>query len=75
MIRHPDGRRWIGYKVGTYVAERAMRENVTQTERMRIAADLAKSAIAAYTGVPAKDGGSGGGGSHSQVGAMVNYFD
>lgn len=25
MSRHPDGRRWIGYKVGTYVAERAMR--------------------------------------------------
>jgi hypothetical protein len=46
-----------------------------QTERMRIAADLAKSAIAAYTGVPAKDGGSGGGGSHSQDGAKVNYFD
>jgi uncharacterized protein YjaZ len=25
MSRHPDGRRWIGYKVGTYVVERAMR--------------------------------------------------
>lgn len=24
MNRHPDGRRWIGYKVGTYIAEQAM---------------------------------------------------
>ncbi len=23
MLRHPDGRRWIGYKVGTYLADRA----------------------------------------------------
>jgi uncharacterized protein YjaZ len=23
MFRHPDGRRWIGYKVGTYLADRA----------------------------------------------------
>ena len=23
MSRHPDGRRWIGYKVGTYLADRA----------------------------------------------------
>ncbi len=45
-----------------------------QTERMRIAADLAKSAIGAFTGVPVT-GGSGGGGSHSQDGAKINYFD
>jgi len=25
MTKHPDGRRWIGYKVGTYLAERAIR--------------------------------------------------
>ena len=25
MSRHPDGRRWIGYKVGTYLADRAMK--------------------------------------------------
>lgn len=25
MSRHPDGRRWIGYKAGTYIADRAMR--------------------------------------------------
>jgi uncharacterized protein YjaZ len=25
MSRHPDGRRWIGYKVGTYLADRAVR--------------------------------------------------
>lgn len=25
MIAHADGRRWIGYKVGTYLVERAMR--------------------------------------------------
>jgi uncharacterized protein YjaZ len=25
MIRHPDGRRWIGYKVGTYWVDRATR--------------------------------------------------
>ncbi len=47
-----------------------------QTERMRIAADLAKSAIAAAAGVPAtKDGSSGPGSNHSQDGAKVNYFD
>jgi hypothetical protein len=26
MFRHPDGRRWIGYKAGTYLADRAMKE-------------------------------------------------
>jgi uncharacterized protein YjaZ len=25
MFQHPDGRRWIGYKVGTYIADRAMK--------------------------------------------------
>ena len=25
MYQHPDGRRWIGFKVGTYVADRAVR--------------------------------------------------
>jgi hypothetical protein len=25
MFQHPDGRRWIGYKVGTYLADRAIR--------------------------------------------------
>jgi len=25
MSRHPDGRRWIGYKAGTYIAEQASR--------------------------------------------------
>ena len=25
MSRHPDGRRWIGFKVGTYLADRAVR--------------------------------------------------
>ena len=25
MYRHPDGRRWIGYKVGTYLVDRAIR--------------------------------------------------
>ena len=24
MFRHPDGRRWIGYRAGTYIADRAM---------------------------------------------------
>lgn len=27
MYGHPDGRRWIGYKVGTYIADRAVRES------------------------------------------------
>lgn len=27
MSRHPDGRRWLGYKVGTYIADLAMRES------------------------------------------------
>ena len=26
MSRHPDGRRWIGYKVGTYIADQAKRK-------------------------------------------------
>lgn len=26
MGRHPDGRRWIGYKVGTYLVDRAMKQ-------------------------------------------------
>ena len=25
LFRHPDGRRWVGYKVGTYLVDRAMR--------------------------------------------------
>jgi hypothetical protein len=25
MFRHPDGRRWIGFKVGTYLVDRAAR--------------------------------------------------
>lgn len=27
MSVHPDGRRWVGYKVGTYIADRAVRES------------------------------------------------
>jgi uncharacterized protein YjaZ len=27
MYAHPDGRRWVGFKVGTYVADRAARES------------------------------------------------
>jgi hypothetical protein len=27
MYEHPDGRRWIGFKVGTYLADRAARES------------------------------------------------
>lgn len=27
MSTHPDGRRWVGYKVGTYIADRAVRES------------------------------------------------
>lgn len=27
MYTHPDGRRWIGYKVGTYIADRAVKES------------------------------------------------
>jgi hypothetical protein len=25
LVRHPDGRRWIGYKAGTYLVDRAMK--------------------------------------------------
>jgi uncharacterized protein YjaZ len=25
MFRHPDGRRWIGYRAGTYIADRAIK--------------------------------------------------
>jgi hypothetical protein len=24
MFQHPDGRRWIGYRAGTYIADRAI---------------------------------------------------
>lgn len=27
MHKHPDGRRWVAYKVGTYIADRAVRES------------------------------------------------
>jgi hypothetical protein len=27
MYTHPDGRRWIGFKVGTYLADRAVRQS------------------------------------------------
>lgn len=27
MSRHPDGRRWVGFKVGTYLADQAMRSS------------------------------------------------
>jgi hypothetical protein len=27
MFRHPDGRRWIGYKVGTYITDEAMKKS------------------------------------------------
>ncbi|HSX15270.1 MAG TPA: DUF2268 domain-containing putative Zn-dependent protease [Candidatus Saccharimonadales bacterium] len=27
MFNHPDGRKWIGYKVGTYIVDRAMKQS------------------------------------------------
>jgi uncharacterized protein YjaZ len=27
MYEHPDGRRWVGFKVGTYLADRAVRDS------------------------------------------------
>jgi uncharacterized protein YjaZ len=27
MIQHPDGRRWIGYRAGTYLVDRAMEQS------------------------------------------------
>jgi hypothetical protein len=49
------------------------------TERQRIAAEmitsLAKTAASAYTGGLAGGGGGISGGSHSQDGAKINYFD
>lgn len=27
MFQHPDGRRWIGYRAGTYIADRAIAES------------------------------------------------
>jgi uncharacterized protein YjaZ len=48
MYAHPDGRRWIGYKVGTYIADRAVRESglslaelaVEPTERIIVLARI-----------------------------------
>lgn len=31
MIQHTDGRRWIGYRAGTYIAERAIRASGTSS--------------------------------------------
>ena len=31
FIRHQDGRRWIAYRVGTYIIERAISNNPTET--------------------------------------------
>ena len=34
MSRHPDGRRWIGYKVGTWLADRAVKESGLSLEQL-----------------------------------------
>lgn len=39
MIQHPDGRRWIGYRAGTYLADRAIKASG------RSAADLASTPV------------------------------
>jgi len=46
MFRHPDGRRWIGYRAGTHIADRAIKAsglsaaqlvNVTTAEILKLA--------------------------------------
>jgi hypothetical protein len=40
LFRHPDGRRWIGYRVGTYLADCAMRASgKTSAELVRVPTD------------------------------------
>ncbi len=34
MIRHPDGRRWVGYKVGTFLVDRAMQVSGESVSRL-----------------------------------------
>jgi hypothetical protein len=44
LFRHPDGRRWIGYRVGTYLVDRAMRsagKNSAELVRVPAAAIVA----------------------------------
>jgi uncharacterized protein YjaZ len=53
MIRHPDGRRWIGYKVGTYWVDRATRASG------RSAADMVSLTTNEILGLAASPEGSG----------------
>lgn len=34
MFEHPDGRRWIGFKVGTYLVDRAMKRSGLSSAEM-----------------------------------------
>jgi len=36
MFKHPDGRRWIGYRSGAYIADKAMKASgLTASELAR----------------------------------------
>jgi uncharacterized protein YjaZ len=47
MIQHPDGRRWMGYRAGTYIADRAIeRSGLTSAELV----DMPTEAILGFAG-------------------------
>jgi uncharacterized protein YjaZ len=49
IFRHPDGRRWIGMKAGTYLVDRAM-QTLNRTSAELVAMPTAEILAAANTG-------------------------
>jgi uncharacterized protein YjaZ len=40
LFRHPDGRRWIGYKAGTYIVDQAMKHSeMTSAQLVAVSTD------------------------------------
>lgn len=42
FIKHPDGRRWIAYKVGTYIVDQALMHNSSETAATLVNVSSAK---------------------------------
>ena len=51
MSRHPDGRRWIGYKAGTYVAEQAIEKSGKSAAEL---VDIPTNAVLRLAGIAAQ---------------------
>lgn len=50
MFRHPDGRRWIGYRVGTWIAERAIIASGASAAQLALCDDAEVLRLAAVGG-------------------------